>query len=123
MPAAHEPAAAWRCAPPTAPATSTWGAAFTIAAGLEGVRGGSTPATRSTSTPTRSASEELQASGVHRLPATLGAALDAFEADALAEEVFGAEFHDAYARVKRPSGDEYNTVVGEWERERYLQLW
>jgi glutamine synthetase len=37
--------------------------------------------------------------------------------------VFGAELHATYARVRRDEWREYNTVVGEWERERYLHLW
>ncbi len=36
---------------------------------------------------------ELARRGVHRLPRTLGEAVDAFEADDLARETFGPEFH------------------------------
>ena len=50
-------------------------------------------------------------------------AVDEFEDDPLATEVFGAELHATYARVRRDEWREYNTVVGEWERERYLHLW
>jgi glutamine synthetase len=41
----------------------------------------------------------------------------------LAKEVFRPELHATYARVGRHEWREYNSVVGEWERERYLHLW
>ncbi len=34
-----------------------------------------------------------------------------------------ARVHRTYARARRDEWREYNTVVGEWERERYLHLW
>jgi glutamine synthetase len=49
--------------------------------------------------------------------------VDEFEADPLAREVFGPELHATYAEVRRAEWAEYNTVVGEWERQRYLRLW
>ena len=67
--------------------------------------------------------EELAAAGVLRLPRTLGEAVDELEASDLAREVLGKELHATYARYKRAEWDEYNTVVGEWERERYLRVW
>ncbi|HEX2372830.1 MAG TPA: hypothetical protein VHO93_02500 [Actinomycetota bacterium] len=99
------------------------GAAITLAAGLEGIQRrlkAGDPVNVDTYTVGEA---ELQASGVRRVPATLGEAVDEFEADALAKEVFGAELHATYARVRRAEWREYNTVVGEWERERYLHLW
>jgi glutamine synthetase len=67
--------------------------------------------------------ERLAADGVVRLPRTLGDALDAFECDPLAVDVFGSSFHADFLAIKRAEWDEYNTVVGDWEREKYLRLW
>jgi glutamine synthetase len=67
--------------------------------------------------------EDLEAAGVRRVPANLAEAVAEFEADPLAKEVFGEELHATYTRVRRAEWQEYNTVVGEWERERYLHLW
>ena len=67
--------------------------------------------------------EELAGAGVRRLPATLGEAVDAFEDDPLAKEVFGAELHADLRRVQAREWREYNTVVGEWEREQLPALW
>jgi glutamine synthetase len=67
--------------------------------------------------------ENLAAAGVRRVPANLAEAVAEFEADPLAKEVFGEELHATYTRVRRAEWQEYNTVVGEWERERYLHLW
>jgi glutamine synthetase len=41
----------------------------------------------------------------------------------LAEAVFGAPFRRDFVSLKRAEWDEFNTVVGEWERAKYLQLW
>jgi glutamine synthetase len=99
------------------------GAAITLAAGLDGIQR-RLKAGDPVNVDTYSVGdEELEASGVRRVPATLGEAVDEFEADPLAREVFGPELHATYARVRRAEWNEYNTVVGEWERRRYLHLW
>jgi glutamine synthetase len=69
------------------------------------------------------ADDELAKSGIHRLPRTLGEALEEFEGDPLAAEVFGEEFRQTFLDTKREEWQTYNTVVGEWERDRYLHLW
>jgi len=49
--------------------------------------------------------------------------VDEFEASEFAREVLGPEVHASYTELKRAEWLEYNTVVSEWERKRYLQLW
>ena len=99
------------------------GAAITLAAGLEGVQR-RLKAGDPLNVDTYSVSEgDLEAAGVRRVPANLGEAVAEFEADPLARRVFGDELHATYARVRRAEWQEYNTVVGEWERQRYLHLW
>jgi glutamine synthetase len=66
---------------------------------------------------------DLAERGVHRLPRNLGEAIDAFEADELARETFGAEFHTSFVELKRVEWEGYNTVISQWEREQYLHLW
>jgi glutamine synthetase len=98
-------------------------AALTLAAGLEGVRKGLDPG-EPVNYDTYSRSEtDLAAAGVHRLPADLGTAVAAFRADELMATVLGEEVHRAIADYKAAEWLEYNTVVSEWEREKYLQLW
>jgi glutamine synthetase len=99
------------------------GLAFVIAAGLEGVADRLDPGLPVDIDTYKAPPEELERLGAHRLPQTLGAALDAFEENALAERVFGKQFHADYARYKRAEWDEFNTVVGDWEVEKYLRLW
>jgi glutamine synthetase len=99
------------------------GAAITLAAGLEGVQR-RLKAGDPLNVDTYSVSEgDLEAAGVRRVPANLGEAVAEFEADPLARRVFGDELHATYVRVRRAEWQEYNTVVGEWERQRYLHLW
>lgn len=57
-----------------------------------------------------------------RLPRTLLEAVDAFEADPLAAEVFPPQFVSAYVDMKRQEWDEYHAQVTEWERSKYLTL-
>jgi glutamine synthetase len=98
-------------------------AAMIIAAGLEGIRLDLDPGPPVNYDTYKTPPEQLAADGVHRLPRTLGDALDAFQADDLARDVFGPTFHTDFVKVKRSEWDEYNTIVGEWEREKYLRLW
>jgi len=98
-------------------------AAVTLAAGLDGIRRQLKPG-EAVNYDTYSRSESaLAAAGVHRLPGTLGAAVEAFRRDELMAEVLGPAVHAAYAAYKEAEWLEYNTVVGDWERRKYLELW
>jgi glutamine synthetase len=66
--------------------------------------------------------EELATRGISPLPNNLGAALDAFEADSLALEVFGPAMHKSFLEVKRAEWDAYCAHVSDWELERYLEF-
>lgn len=98
------------------------GLAFIIAAGLEGIREELDPGEPINLDTYEASAEEMERLGAVRLPSTLGAALDAFGADDLAAEVFGKQFHADFAAYKRAEWDEYNTVVGEWEVQKYLHM-
>lgn len=99
------------------------GAALTLAAGLEGVRKGLDPGEPVNYDTYGRSEEQLAADGVHRLPTDLGAAVAAFREDELMASVLGEQVHRAIADHKAAEWLEYNTVVSEWERDKYLQLW
>jgi glutamine synthetase len=97
--------------------------ALTLAAGLEGIREQLDPGDPVNEDTYKIMEDPRQRDSLRRLPATLGDAVDAFEADPLAREVFGEEFHQTYVTYKRAEWETYNTIVTEWEREQYLRLW
>ena len=94
-----------------------------LAAGLDGIRGGSKPGEPVNFDTYKTSEEDLTAAGILRLPSTLGEAVDEFEASEFARDTLGPEVHASYTELKRAEWLEYNTVVSEWERKRYLQLW
>jgi glutamine synthetase len=99
------------------------GTALVVAAGLDGIRRNLDPG-KAVSVDTYSVDDlDLAASGVRRLPATLGDAIGQFADSDFAREVLGEALFNSFLRMKRDEWLEYNTVVGEWERQRYLQLW
>jgi glutamine synthetase len=83
------------------------GTALVIAAGLDGIRRQLKPG----------------ANSIHRLPASLGEAIEEFAASDFAKTVLGEDVHASYLALKRAEWLEYNTVVSDWERKKYLQLW
>jgi glutamine synthetase len=97
--------------------------ALTLAAGLEGVRGRLDPGDPVNADTYKVMEDPQRRDSLHRLPRTLGEAVDAFAHDELAREVLGPEFHTTYTEYKRAEWETYNTIVTEWEREQYLQLW
>ena len=97
--------------------------AFALAAGLEGIREQLDPGNPVNEDTYVIMEDEARRDSLQRLPRTLGDAVDAFEADELARDVFGPEFHRTFVRYKRGEWDTYNTIVTEWEREQYLRLW
>lgn len=99
------------------------GTALVIAAGLDGIRRklkADDPVNVDTY---KFTDADLANNGIHRLPSTLGDAIEEFAASDFARSVLGEEVHASYLALKRAEWLEYNTVVGEWERAKYLQLW
>jgi glutamine synthetase len=97
--------------------------ALALAAGLEGIREELDPGEPVNVDTYSVPDDELARRGVHRLPRTLGEAIDAFAADELARATFGPEFHRSFIELKRSEWDAYSTVISEWEREQYMHLW
>lgn len=97
--------------------------ALMLAAGLEGIREKMEPGDPVEFDTYSFSDQELAGQDIHRLPRTLGHAIEVFADSKLAKETFGDEFHASYTTYKRAEWNEYCLVVGEWERERYLHLW
>jgi glutamine synthetase len=97
--------------------------ALVLAAGLDGIRRELKPPDPVNTDTYKMSEAELAALGVHRLPWTLGEAVAAFEESEFVQKVLGSELHACYVKLKREEWQEYNTVVSEWELNRYLRLW
>ena len=97
-------------------------AALCFAAGLEGVEQKLDPGDGAEDDLYKRTRRELVALGIGTLPPTLLHAIEAFEADPLAERVFGAEFRDLYAGVRRREWEEVFYHVSDWQRARDLDF-
>ena len=97
-------------------------AALAFAAGLEGVEQKLDPGAGAEDDLYRRSRRELSALGIRTLPPTLLHAVEAFEADPLVEGVFGAEFRDLYASLRRREWEEVFFHVSDWQRARDLEF-
>jgi glutamine synthetase len=61
------------------------------------------------------------AKGVSRMPRALYEAIDELEASKAAVEIFGQDVVDHYLNAARVEQRLYDSVVHDWERERYLE--
>ncbi len=59
--------------------------------------------------------------GIETLPANLGDAIDALEADDVIWNALGNHVAEKFVEAKRKEFAEYRAEVSEWERERYLE--
>jgi len=98
------------------------GLAAVIAAGLAGIDDRLDPGPPVNFDTYKATPEQLAAAGAVRLPQTLHEALVAFQDDSFIASVMGKEYRAEYARAKRAEWDEYSTVVGQWEVDKYLRL-
>ena len=98
------------------------GAALMLAAGLEGIREKLEPGTPHRENMNDYSRAEIRGMGIEMLPRTLGEAVDAFEADPLAREVFGDLMFDTFVDFKRDEWEQYHNQVSEWEVRRYLKM-
>lgn len=98
------------------------GAALVLAAGLEGIAEKADPGEPHTENMYLKSPEELTRLGIHRLPTTLGEALEAFAEDPLTKTVFGASMHKAWLDYKQDEWISYLNHVSDWERARYLKF-
>lgn len=98
------------------------GAAFILAAGLEGIREGRHAGAPHTENMYHYDDAEIAEMGLELLPRNLGEAVEAFEVDPLAREVFGEGMFRAFVDYKRAEWEEYHNHVSDWEIQRYLRF-
>jgi glutamine synthetase len=98
------------------------GGALMLAAGLEGIREELDPGAPNLVNAYTLSTAQRAERGLHRLPRTLGEAVEAFEQDPLAKSVFGDAMFDAFISYKREEWESYHSAVSEWERHRYLEF-
>jgi len=61
------------------------------------------------------------ATGFPRIPRTLYEAIDCWENSGLARRAFGDEVHAHYLNMARVEQETYDSIVTDWERERYFE--
>jgi glutamine synthetase len=90
------------------------------AAGIDGLRRGLTPPPMLERNIYDMTALDRELLGVHCLPSSLSAALDALEADRLILDTIGPHAAENYIKAKRMEWDEYSGKVHSWETDRYL---
>jgi glutamine synthetase len=99
------------------------GAAIVLAAGLEAIDERADPGPPIDLDMYVQSDATVRELGVELLPRTLLEAIEAFEASALAMDVFGDDLHRAYIDFKRAEWEDFHNTVSEWEWNRYLTLY
>jgi glutamine synthetase len=66
--------------------------------------------------------DEIRERGIGLLPQSLSEAADALAADEVVRNGIGAKLAEEFIRLKRMEWIEYSRHVGEWETERYLEM-
>ncbi len=97
-------------------------AAFTIAAGLEGIEENLDPGPPTNDNLYAATDSDLKQRGIDILPRTLLEATDHLDQDPLAEKVFGADLKAAYLKEKRMEWAEFHNQVTDVERERWIKF-
>jgi len=93
-----------------------------LAAGLDGVRRRIEPPHPTEEDVYHMTEEERIAKGIGVLPASLGEALDELTKDRYLRESLGKKFCDKFLQIKRKEWRDFNTMVHEWERKKYLDV-
>ena len=99
------------------------GTALVIAAGLDGIRRNLKPGDPVNINTYEATPAQLTAASIERLPATLGEAIEEFARSDFARDTLGEAVHRSFTELKRAEWQTYNTVVGQWEKDTYVQLW
>jgi glutamine synthetase len=99
------------------------GTALVIAAGLDGIRRTLKPGDPVNVNTYEATPAQLAAASLERLPSTLGEAIEEFAGSDFAREILGEDVHRSFTELKRAEWLAYNTVVSQWEKDTYLQLW
>ena len=97
--------------------------AMTVAASLKGIRDQIDPGPPTETSLYDTPAEELRKAGRARLPRTLVEAIEAFNADPLARDVFGSVMHQSFSRYKHDEWNRYSEQISRWEQEEYMRLY
>ncbi len=98
------------------------GSALILAAGLEGIREGLDAGAPHHENMYNYSDAEIAEQGIEYLPRNLGEAVEAFEADPLAKEVFGEAMFKSFIDFKKGEWESYQNHVSAWEVDRYLKM-
>jgi glutamine synthetase len=88
--------------------------AATLAAGLAGIE-------EKLALPEEFSGDAYAAEGLASVPASIGEAIEAFEASALAPKVFGKEVVEHYLHAARTEVRKFSESVTCWERNRHFE--
>ena len=94
-----------------------------LAAGLDGIENQIDPGVQNEDNLYEVSEAELQQRGIDALPATLGEAATALEADKVIKEALGTVYADYYIQVKREEWRDYHLSVSQWETDNYLEVY
>ena len=97
-------------------------AAFSVAAGLDGIDQELDPGPPMNENLYIASDEHLEKSAVGTLPRTLLEALEELEGDPLTDRVLGTELKKAYLKEKRLEWTEFHNQVTDAERNRWIQF-
>jgi len=97
-------------------------AAMLLGAGLEGIEEELDPGDPIPLNMYEQSDERLAELGVSVLPRTLLEAVEALDADPLAEQVLGGELKRSYVDLKTAEWWDYHNTISAWEYDRYLEF-
>jgi glutamine synthetase len=93
-----------------------------LAAGLDGIRRNLQPPEPVEEDIYRMSEEQRNERGIEVLPSNLGEALGEFSRDRILRDGLGQAFCESFLRVKAKEWRDFNLVVHEWERKKYLDV-
>jgi glutamine synthetase len=96
--------------------------AMTIGASIEGIRDAIDPGLPIDKPLYDVTDAEMSELGIRRLPRTLLEAIERFDDDPLAAEVFGDTMHGMYSQYKHDEWNRFHEHITEWEQVEYLRF-
>jgi len=93
-----------------------------LAAGLDGIRRKAEPPEPVEEDIYAMSSKQRTARGIEVLPENLGEALNEFSRDKYLLEKLGTTFSDRFLQIRTKEWKDFNRMVHEWERKKYLEL-
>ncbi|MBT4931813.1 MAG: type III glutamate--ammonia ligase [Rhodospirillaceae bacterium] len=117
---AYLSSARWECRAVDTAMNPYLAAAMMLGAGLNGIEQDLDPGDPLDINMYEQSDEQLEQEKVELLPRTLLEAIEAFDADPLAEQVLGAELKKSYVDLKSDEWWDFHNQVSSWEIDKYL---